>query len=124
MNEDRLTEMLAVQVMGWRVAPGRFIKAGRTWIPRWRFAPLTNLEHAFMLLDRTGSDFRLVRSDGTFIAEVRVGARTGEASGEPKVRTITMALTRALGLELPHAGSDAGAGASWKPRPRSQVDAT
>ena len=35
-----------------------------------------------------------------FCAEVQVGARIGKASGEPKARTLTMALARSLGLEV------------------------
>src|SRR5262245_53243691 len=43
MSEDALTVALAERVMGWRVAPGRFIKSGRSWIPHWRFSPLTRI---------------------------------------------------------------------------------
>jgi hypothetical protein len=38
---------------------------------------------------------------GTFTAEVHVDNHTGKAFGEPKARTITTALVRALSLELP-----------------------
>jgi len=37
---------------------------------------------------------------GDFAAEVQVGARVGKASGKLKARTLTIALARALGLEL------------------------
>ena len=99
MNDDRLTESLAIQVMGWRTAPGRFMKAGRAWIPSWRFAPLMNLEDAFGLLVASESTYTLrTGMGGLFEAEVRVGERVGKASGEPKARAITLALARALGL--------------------------
>jgi hypothetical protein len=102
MNDDRLTEALAERVLGWKVAPGRFIKSGRTWMPRWRFAPLKNLEHAFALLDQAADTCTLaITKSGTFSAEVRVGGRIGKASGEPKARTITVALARALGIAVP-----------------------
>ena len=102
MIDDRLTEKLVVHVLKWKVAPGRFIKSNRAWTPRWRFAPLTNLEDAFGLLDASGSAYTLAtNASGSFEAEVRVGRRIGRASGEPKARTITTALADALGLEVP-----------------------
>jgi hypothetical protein len=102
MNDDRLTEKLAAQILGWKAAPGRFIKSDRAWTPSWRFAPLTNLEDAFVLLDASASAYTLAtNTDRCFEAEVRVGERVGKASGEPKARSITIALARALGLEIP-----------------------
>lgn len=117
MNDDRLTEKLAAQVLGWKAVPGRFIKPGRGWTPTWRFAPLTNVDQAFDLLDATASAYTLTtNTDGVFEAEVRSGKRIGRASGEPKARTITMALAQALGLE---ALSEVGAPASMAARRRS-----
>lgn len=102
MNDDRLTERLVAQVLGWKVAPGRFIKSDRAWTPSWKFAPLKNLAHAFELLDNAASSYRVAKNvAGNFEAQVRLGRRTGKASGQSKARTITMALARALGLELP-----------------------
>jgi hypothetical protein len=101
MNDERLTERLAAQVFGWKAASGRFLKSGRTWTPSWRFTPLTNLGHAFDLLDHAASAYTLAVSEsGKFEAEVCVRGRIGKASGEPKARTITIALARALGVEL------------------------
>ncbi len=101
MNDERLTDELACRVLGWRAAPGRFIKSGRSWTPRHRFAPLTRLDDAFQLLDRIATAYTLstVKND-RFTAEVQVGAHAGKASGEPKARTVTIALARALGLEV------------------------
>ena len=100
MTDDRLTDELVSQVLGWRLAPGRFIKARRSWIARWRFAPLERLDDAFELLDRASRDYTLTSIEGAFTAEVRVGDRIGSASGGPKARTITLAVARALGIEL------------------------
>jgi len=101
MNDDRLTDWLAVQVMGWRTAPGRFIKSGRAWIPSWKFAPLRNLDDAFELLTVSACVYTLrTGRSGIFEAEVRVGRRVGKGSGEPKARAITLALVRAMGLEI------------------------
>ena len=102
LSEDRkLTESLAVEVMGWRVARGRFLKAHRSWIPVWRFAPLTRLEDAFQLLNSASRDYTLMAVEGApFRAEVRVGERTGVAKGGTKPRVIVFALVRALGWEV------------------------
>ncbi len=101
-HDQRLTEALAVRVMGWRVGPDRFIKSGRNWIPRWRFQPLINIEHAFQLLEMAAKTFTLATTpDGTFTARVRVGDQYGSASGEPKATSIALAVARALGLETP-----------------------
>jgi hypothetical protein len=97
--EDRLKEELAVRLLGWKAGPDRFLKSGGGWLPKWRFKPFTRLEDAFLLLDHTGGSYVLsVGADGVFGAEVRVGERVGKASGEPKARAITVALSRALGI--------------------------
>jgi len=99
-NEDRLTVQLAERVMGRKVAPDRFMKPGRSWIPRWRFQPFEELEDAFQLLDRAADSFSLTSaSHKGFTAEVHFGGRHGRASGLSKARTITTAIARAFGLE-------------------------
>lgn len=98
-DEARLADVLAARVLGWRSAPDRFIKSGRTWIPKWRFKPLARLEDAFLLLDRAGGSYVLsLGSDGVFTVEFRLGERIGKAHGEPKARSITLAISRALGI--------------------------
>jgi hypothetical protein len=99
MNDDQLKEELARRLLSWKVCPDRFVKAGRSWIPKWRFKPLARLEDAFLLLDLAGGTYVLsVGSDGVFTAKVQVGDRIGKASGEPKARTISLAISRALGI--------------------------
>jgi hypothetical protein len=100
MTEELLTNELASRVMGWKPTPERFVKSGRTWIPRWRFRPLTELADAFLLLDRAAHAY-ILSSDRhhTFTAEVELAAGAGKASGYLKARTITLAVARALGLE-------------------------
>lgn len=100
MNDDRLTERLAAQVLGWKATPDRFIKAGRSWIPRWRFSPLAELADAFALLDHAANHYTLTGNSSNFAAEVQIGACSGRAVGEQKARTITLAVARALGLEV------------------------
>jgi hypothetical protein len=101
MTNDQLTAILAERVLGWRAAPDRFIKPGRSWTPRSRFKPFTRLEDVFLLLERAGCTWVLsVGADRVFTARVRVGGRVGKASGEPKARTITRALCQALAIEV------------------------
>ena len=88
MTEEALTSTLAERVMGWKATPDRFIKSGRSWIPRWRFRPLA-AEH-----------YTLTRTCSTFAADVQIESCRGKAVGEHKARTITVAVARALRLEL------------------------
>ena len=101
MSDAQLIDELASRVMGWRVASGRFVKPSRSWIPKWRFAPLERLEDAFRLLEASRATYTLsVDKHGVFSAKVCVDKRLGRTSGEPKARTITLALARAVGIEV------------------------
>jgi hypothetical protein len=100
MNDDRLTEKLAVQILGWKATPDRFIKSGRSWIPRWRFRPLAELADVFRLLDHAAAHYTLIGNGSTFTAEVEIESCRGTAVGEHKARTITLAVARALRLEV------------------------
>jgi hypothetical protein len=100
VDEDRLTVQLAQTVMHWRVVPDRFIKSGRSWIPKWRFSPFTRIEDAFLLLDHAGGTYTLsLDRKGVFATQIRIGGRVGKASGDSKPQTITLAIAKALGLE-------------------------
>jgi hypothetical protein len=101
MTSEHLTAILAERVMGWAVGPDRFLMAKRRWIPRWRFHPLTRLEDALQLLEHAASNYTLTATTGgTFAAEVRVGDHTGSASGKSKATTITVAVARAIGIQV------------------------
>lgn len=97
MTDAELTAKLAVEVLGWKTAPGRFVKPGRSWTPCWRFAPLENVAQAFDLLDAAAAAYKLSGdSDGCFTAEVRIGHQVGKASGPQKARVICLAVVRAV----------------------------
>ena len=122
MNDDRLTDELARRVMGWKVTPDRFVTQGRSWLPKWRFAPLRRLEDAFQLLDHAASEYLLATVDGhPFTVEVRVHGRNGKASGELKARAITLALAYALGVEIPDEMSTAVLSGRERSRRRNDV---
>ena len=100
MTDAQLTVKLATEVLGWKAAPGRFIKPGRSWTPSWRFAPLENIAQAFDLLDAGAAAYKLSGdTDGLFMAEVRIGNRVGKASGAQKARVICVAIARAIGAD-------------------------
>jgi hypothetical protein len=99
MTAEALTALLAERIMHWSVAPDRFMLGNRQWITRSRFQPLSDVKHAFRLLEAVATGFSLVRlPGGAFRAEVRVGRHTGVASGEPKAACITLAVARAVGI--------------------------
>lgn len=100
MTEEALTAALAERVMGWKATPDRFTKSGRSWIPRWRFRPLTELADAFRLLDEAADHYTLTRNCSIFTAEVHIASCSGKAAGQQIARTITMAVARALRVEV------------------------
>jgi hypothetical protein len=102
MNDEMLTGELASHVMGWRVAPDRFLIGKRRWIPRWRFQPAKRLEDAFRLLEHTApQEFTMGATEGGgFWAKVRIDGTTGEASESSKPRAITFAVARAHGIDV------------------------
>jgi hypothetical protein len=107
VSDERLADELVARALGWRPAPDRYVKASRGWVPRSKFRPLVDVRDAFRLLDAVTADYSLVTTPGgVFAAQVRLGGRTGKAAGEPKARAISLALARAMGLDV---GPDADA---------------
>jgi hypothetical protein len=52
------------------------------------------------LLDHAADHYTLTRNCSTFAAEVRIESYKGKAVGKHKARTITLAVARALRLEV------------------------
>jgi hypothetical protein len=77
VSSDNLTAMLAGRVMRWKVAPGRFIMAGRIWIPRSRFQPLNSFDDAFDLASIAAASLGLTIWTALVPREVRLGERVG-----------------------------------------------
>ncbi|MGA2186781.1 MAG: hypothetical protein ABSH47_27545 [Bryobacteraceae bacterium] len=101
MKADDLAVLLASRVMGWGVGPDRFLLGNRCWQPRWRFQPTESLDDAFKLLEKAAPQEYAMGADGKgFWVRVRIGKTTGEARDRSKPRAITLALARALGLEV------------------------
>lgn len=106
-HDQRLTEALSVRVMGWRVGPDRFIKSGRTWVPRWRFQPTQNLVDALHLLEQAEPDeYRMEGGKNCeFRVRIRIGEITAEVSGLLKPRVITYAIAMAFGIDIEPQGA-------------------
>jgi hypothetical protein len=102
MNVYDVTALFATEFLGLKPTRDRFMKPDGSWMPKWRFAPFTCLEDAFLLLEQSASEFKLSKVEGgTFSVEVRIGGRAGNASGQNKARTISLAIVNAIGLEAP-----------------------
>ena len=101
MSDDRLTDELARQIFGWKVAPDRFLMSGRQWVPRWRFQPVENLIDAFRLLEAAApQEYTMgAAGRGDFWVRVKIAGVTGSARAKSKPRAITTAVARALGIE-------------------------
>jgi hypothetical protein len=102
MTKARLTDELACRVMGWKPGRDRFIKSDRQWTPRWRFQPLTDVDDAFQLLNAgAGSLVLRTAKDGSYLAQVKLGHRTGRASSLSVATSISVAIARAIKLDVP-----------------------
>jgi len=108
VTDDLLTAALAEKVFGWKSSPDRFIRPGRSWLPRWRFAPFVNIDDAYALLDSAKPTESVVVTDslGQITAQVRIGNRMGSAAGSTRAAVITCAIARALGLDIDSEGTD------------------
>jgi hypothetical protein len=97
-----IVSQLVQKVFGWSTTPDRYLKGGRSWIPRWRFRPLDRIEDAFSILDRAAPDeFTISGGKGRqFRVWLRIGHMIGEAAGKSKPATITFAVAKALGPEV------------------------
>ena len=102
MNDNTIVNLLAQQVMYWRVGPDRFLTGHRSWIPRWRFQPTERLDDAFRLLEQAApQSYNMSAADnGAFSVKVLIGGKLGKAQDECKPRAISLAVARSLGLEV------------------------
>ena len=99
MSDERLTSELAVRAMGYRLAPGRYLKPGRGWASRSAFRPLVDVKDAFRVLDAVSGDYSLLAiSGGRCAVEVRISGRAGRATGRSRPRAICLAVEQALGI--------------------------
>src|SRR5258707_312791 len=101
MNSQHLTSSLAKRVMGWGVAPARFLLGDRRWIVRRRFQPTERIEDAFRLLEKAAPQCWTMGFDnGTFWVEVQIGGTTARACNVSKPLAISLAVAGALKIEV------------------------
>jgi len=102
MTNDQLTAILAERIMGWTVSPERFMMGRRSWLPRWRFQPATRLQDALRLLECAAPQMYTIGTteNGGCWATVRIAGALGEAREPSQARAITLAIARAIGLEV------------------------
>jgi hypothetical protein len=102
VTTKELTILLAEKVMGWRVAPDRFLMDGRRWLATWRFQPTKNIADAFQLLERADVNEYILRVDrkGLCRAKVRTSSASGEATSSSLPLAICVAVARAYGIRV------------------------
>ena len=101
ITAEQLTAILARRVLGWGVAPDRFLKGGRRWSPRWHFQPLERMEHALQLLEKANARYTVENaSDGRATARVTVGDRIGTSSADSAAAALTIGLAKAIGIDF------------------------
>ncbi|MGD1095844.1 MAG: hypothetical protein ABSB35_28110 [Bryobacteraceae bacterium] len=101
INDD-LTNVLARHVMKWDIGVDRFLMGRRKWIPCWRFQPMERLEDAFRLLEVAApQEYTMSREGpGPFCVRVRISGKTGEARDRSMPRAISLAVSRALQIQV------------------------
>jgi len=124
MTNDQLAAILAERVMGWSVGPDRFMMGDRRWQPRWRFQPAKKLEDAFRLLEQAAPQEYSLRAaeNGGFWASVRIAGNTGEAHESSQARAMTLAVARALRLDISEEPEPSGRTLKRRDRQQSGSD--
>lgn len=102
MTSEHLAAILAERVMRWGIGPDRFTIGGRRWLPRWRFQPARRLDDAFRLLEHAAPQQYTMGAaeNGGFWARVSIAGTIGEARESSQARALTLAISRAIGLEV------------------------
>jgi hypothetical protein len=97
-----LIAMLATQVLHWRIAPGRYLKDDRHWLPAWRFQPTKNIADAFQLLEGSDVVEYILRAErnGIYRVRVRTDAASAEASSSSLPLTMCVAIARLYGIRV------------------------
>jgi hypothetical protein len=102
MTSEQLTAAITQRVMGWTVAPDRFMTGNRGWIPRGRFRPTERIQDAFKLLMAAApAEYDLGCAKGEpSRAKVRIGTVAAEASAPSLPLAMCLAIAKALGIEV------------------------
>lgn len=106
MTRDLLTGLLAEKAMGWRIAPDRFLLGERKWKPRHYFQPTKRPADALRLLKiATVESYTVERNRrGNYTVSVRIAGRHGEATERSGALAISLAVARALQIDIDEKG--------------------
>jgi len=102
ITPDRLEATLILRVLGWTVAPDRFLTGNRGWVSRNRFRPTERIQDAFKLLmaaSPTQYDLGGAKGKPSWV-KVRIGTIAAESSALSLPLAICMAIAKALGIEV------------------------
>ena len=99
-TDDGRTATLAEKVLGWKTTPDRFIKHGRSWIPRSRFRPFEDIRDTLRLLERAANSYSINVNAGVITVTIQISDSCGTASGKEMARTIATALCCGIGIPL------------------------
>jgi hypothetical protein len=100
MNRDLNIE-LAEKVMGWRLAPDRYLTGGRSWKPHSQFRPTERINDSFTLLDAAGVQELILRpANQLWSAQVCVHGIVGKAQGVSRPEAISLAVAAAVGIAV------------------------
>jgi hypothetical protein len=103
MTTDQLNALLAERVMGWTVAPKRFLIGKGRWMPSWRFQPTNCLDDAFQLLEKANAEAYTMAGGAAQLFQVRIRVREGAigyAQDKSKAKAITLAIAHAVGISV------------------------
>ena len=106
MTSQMLTKLVAERVMNWTATPNRFMLGDRKWTPKWRFQPCEIFEHAVQLLDAARPTTYSFGTDetGCSWARVEIDGVLGEGRNRSKPRAVTLAVARAVGIDVDELG--------------------
>jgi hypothetical protein len=101
VTDQRLTDELALKVLGWRPAPDRYLKPGRSWTPRAKFQPLKSIDDAFRLLERVTGNYLITKGlDQEVLVEIRLKNRVERSVGRNTARAVCFAVAKVVGIDL------------------------
>ena len=98
----KLIAMLATRVLHWRIAPGRYLKEDRRWLPAWRFQPTVKIGDAFQLLEAASIEKYKIRAErkGMYVVTVTTSRAAGKGCEASLPLAISLAVARAHGIKV------------------------
>src|SRR5580693_5422407 len=98
---QKLTSKLA-RLLGWKIAPNRYVLGNRKWLPRWRFQPAKNIADSFRVLEAAGVEEYVLHCglNGLYRVQLRTRHASAEAAGPSLPLAICLAIARVHHIDL------------------------